>query len=175
MLYTEFDAFVPEERREVSRPLFPTHLQKEIEEMNDWVYNTVNNGVYKTGFAATQEAYDEHVTALFKSLDRLEEHLGEPGHSPYLFGEHITEADIRLYPTIARFDVAYFTLFKCNVRLVRYGYPRLYEWLRRLYWDESEESNGGAFKKTTYFEHVSILRPCRGIDFDVRLRSRKAM
>jgi hypothetical protein len=58
---------------------------------------------------------------------------------------------------------------------VRYGYPRLYEWLRRLYWDEGEESNGGAFRKTTYFEHVSMICLCCGMDFDVRSRSRRDM
>jgi len=154
MLYTEFDAFVPEDRREDVRPLFPKHLQKEIEEMNEWVYNTVNNGVYKTGFATTQEAYDEHLYVLFESLDRLEKHLEQPGHSPYLFGEHITEADIRLYPTIVRFDVAYVTIFKCNLRMIRHDYPKLHAWLRRLYWDDDKESNGGAFKKTTNFDHI---------------------
>jgi len=153
MLYTEFDAFVPEDRRESVRPLFPKQLQKDIEEMNEWVYDTVNNGVYKTGFAMTQGAYDEHLHVLFDSLDRLEKHLEQPGHSPFLFGEHITEADIRLYTTMIRFDVAYVTLFKCNLRMIRHDYPRLHDWLRRVYWDESEESNGGAFKKTTYFDY----------------------
>ena len=176
MLYTEFDAFVPEDRTEAARPLFPEHLRAEIEELNEWVYNTVNNGVYKTGFATTQEAYEEHLNPLFASLDRLENHLGEPGHSPYLFGEHITEADIRLYPTIARFDVAYFTLFKCNLRMIRYKYPRLQAWYQRLYWDTSDETNGGAFGSTTKFDHVSLCSfchaDCRANDLH---RSRRAM
>ncbi len=73
MLYTEFDAFVPEDRREIARPLFPKDLRKEIEEMNEWVYDTVNSGVYEVvGFAMTQAAYEEHLHALFASLDRLE-------------------------------------------------------------------------------------------------------
>ncbi|PMD52429.1 glutathione transferase [Hyaloscypha bicolor E] len=152
MLYSEFDAFVPEDRRESVKPLLPKHLQKEIEEMNEWVYNTVNNGVYKTGFATTQEAYDEHLHVLFASLDRLEKHLEQPGHSPFLFGEHITEADIRLFTTMIRFDAAYVTIFKCNLKMIRYEYPRLHDWLRRVYWDEGEESNCGAFKKTTHFD-----------------------
>jgi putative glutathione S-transferase len=152
MLYTEFDAFIPEDRRESVRPLFPKHLRKEIEEMNEWVYDTVNNGVYKTGFATTQEAYEEHLHALFTSLDRLEKHLEQPNHSPFLFWEHITEADIRLFTTLIRFDVAYVTIFKCNLKMIRYDYPRLHDWLRKVYWDEGEESNGGAFQKTTYFD-----------------------
>jgi putative glutathione S-transferase len=156
MLSTEFDAFVPEDRKESARPLFPKPLQKEIEDMNEWVYNTVNSGVYKTGFATTQAAYEENLHALFASLDRLEKHLEQPGHSPFLFGQHITEADIRLFTTLIRFDVAYVTIFKCNLKMIRYDYPRLHDWLRKVYWDEGEESNGGAFQKTTYFDTVSF-------------------
>jgi putative glutathione S-transferase len=156
MLSTEFDAFVPEDRRESARPLFPKSLRKEIEDMNEWVYNTVNSGVYKTGFATTQAAYEENLHALFSSLDRLEKHLEQSGHSPFLFGQHITEADIRLFTTLIRFDVAYVTIFKCNLKMIRYDYPRLHDWLRKVYWDEGEESNGGAFQKTTYFDTVSF-------------------
>lgn len=123
--------------------------------MNSWVYDTVNNGVYKIGFATSQAAYNEHITKLFQSLDRLEAHLSEPGHRPYLFGEHVTEADVRLYTTLIRFDVAYYALFKCNIKMIRMDYPRLHEWLRRLYWDEGLETAGGVFKKTTQFEVVS--------------------
>ncbi|KAI4956802.1 hypothetical protein J4E86_005273 [Alternaria arbusti] len=155
MFYTEFDAFIPEQLRESSKgvkSILPKHLREDIDAMNEWVYDTINNGVYKTGFAQSQEAYEEHVYPLFKSLDRLEEHLGQPGHGPYLFGDHITEADIRLYTTIIRFDVAYFTIFKCNLKMIRYEYPRLHNWVRRLYWDESETTNFGAFKKTVDFQ-----------------------
>ena len=160
MFYTEFDAFIPEPLRESAKGdkgILPSHLQKDIEAMNDWVYDTINNGVYKTGFAATQEAYEDNVYPVFASLDRLEEHLGQPGHSPYLFGDHITEADIRLFPTLIRFDVAYFTIFKCNLKMIRYEYPRLHAWMRRLYWDESERTNGGAFKKTVNFQAVCAI------------------
>lgn len=158
MFYTEFDAFIPEHLRESSKgdkSLFPPHLQKDIEAMNEWVYNDLNNGVYKTGFATTQEAYDQAVKGVFRTLDRLEEHLSQPGHGPYLFGDHITEADIRLYPTLLRFDVAYHTIFKCNLKMIRFEYPKLHDWLRRLYWDESERTNGGAFKSTVNFQAVS--------------------
>ncbi|KAJ9640113.1 hypothetical protein H2201_008628 [Coniosporium apollinis] len=154
MFYTAFDALLPEEKRESTKGsagLLPPHLQADIEEMNEWVYKNINAGVYGAGFASTQQAYEEHVFPLFKSLDRLEEHLSQPGHSPYLFGEHITEADIRLFPTLVRFDTAYYTLFKVNLKMIRHDYPKLHEWLRRLYWDESEKTNG-AFKNTTRFE-----------------------
>lgn len=155
MFYSEFDGLLPERRRESHRPgggFYPPHLRSQIDEMNDWVYETVNNGVYKTGFATTQEAYDANVYPLFASLDRLERHLSQPGHSPYLFGQYITEADIRLYTTLARFDVAYFTIFQCNLKMIRYDYPRLHLWLRNLYWDESERTNGGVFHHTTFFD-----------------------
>ena len=121
------------------------------------MYNTVNNGVYKTGFASKQEAYEENLYPLFKGLDRLEEHLGLEDHQPYLFGDHITEADIRLYTTIIRFDIAYYLIFKCNLKMIRHDYPNLHKWLRRLYWDEGEETNGGAFKKTSALDQVSII------------------
>ncbi|KAL7620858.1 hypothetical protein AAE478_009856 [Parahypoxylon ruwenzoriense] len=148
MLYTEFDAFVPEPRlREAGGGLYPTHLQHAIDEMNAWVYDTVNNGVYKCGFAGSQEAYDQNLYPLFASLDRLEELLRSHG-KPFLLGDQLTEADVRLYTTIARFDVAYHSVFQCNLRSIRHDYPHLHAWFRRLYWDESE-ATGGAFHKTT--------------------------
>ncbi|CRG91792.1 Glutathione S-transferase omega-like 2 [Talaromyces islandicus] len=150
MFYSEFDDLLPAERREDKiRGLYPEHLRSEIDAMNVWVYNQINNGVYKSGFATSQEAYDANVYALFEALDRVEKHLGEPGHQPYLFGDHITEADIRLYPTIVRFDVAYHPVFKCNIKMIRHDYPRIHRWLRLLYWDESAKTTRGAFKKTS--------------------------
>ncbi|KAL1979455.1 hypothetical protein VTN96DRAFT_5942 [Rasamsonia emersonii] len=153
MFYTAFDEFLPEDLRESNRPgggLYPAHLRAAIDAMNDWVYDRINNGVYKTGFATTQEAYDANVYPLFDALDRIEAHLAQqPDHQPFLFGEHITEADVRLYTTLIRFDVAYHPVFKCNIRMIRHDYPRIHRWLRRLYWDESERTRGGAFKKTT--------------------------
>jgi putative glutathione S-transferase len=160
MLCCAFDNLLPLESREAHKglaSLYPRHLQGEIDELNSWVYDTVNNGVYKVGFATSQTAYNEHVGKLFQSLDRLEYHLSQPGHHPYLFGEYITEADIRLFTTLVRFDVAYYTLFKCNVKMIRLDYPRLHAWLRRLYWSEGPETAGGVFKNTTHFEVVSYV------------------
>ncbi|KAF8864664.1 hypothetical protein BDZ45DRAFT_701753 [Acephala macrosclerotiorum] len=157
MFYSEFDSLLPESLRESSKPnggLLPPDLLKEIDEMNEWVYNDINNGVYKTGFAVTQEAYESAVTTLFKSLDRVEAHLKDPKwKGPYLFGEYITEADIRLYPTIARFDVGYHTLFMCNLKMIRHDYPEIQRWYERLYWDESERTRG-AFRKSTHFDAI---------------------
>lgn len=159
MLYTEFDDFLPETLREVNRPgggFYPEELRSEIDAMNAWVYPQINNGVYKAGFATSQESYLENIYPLFEALDRIEAHLGQAGQ-PFLFGDHITEADIRLYTTIARFDVAYYLIFRCNLKMIRHDYPLLDQWYRRLYYDNSELTRG-AFKQTTYFDAVSILR-----------------
>jgi hypothetical protein len=95
--------------------LYPEHLRPEIDELNELVYVTVNNGVYRSGFAATQESYHEAVTRLFATLDLLEARLS--GHR-YLLGDAITEADVRLWVTLARFDAVYYSHFKCNLRRV---------------------------------------------------------
>jgi putative glutathione S-transferase len=159
MFYTEFDALIPEDRREVTKGeagIIPPHLKTELDTMRDWVYHAVNDGVYKTGFASTQEAYEYSLYPLFEGLDKLEEHLADPAHQPYLFGKNITDADIRLYSTLIRFDVAYFTSFKCNLKMIRYEYPRLHYWLRNLYWDPSGVTHG-AFRDTVRFESVSCI------------------
>ncbi|KAK7705311.1 hypothetical protein SLS64_008148 [Diaporthe eres] len=154
MFYSEFDDLLPEHLRESTKEkqgggIFPERLRGEIEEMNEWVYNTVNNGVYKTGFATTQEAYEANLYPLFESLDRLEGILAQH-KKPYLFGDHITEADVRLYTTLVRFDVAYHSVFMCNRKSIRHDYPNLYLWLRRLYWDRDEKGQArGAFYETT--------------------------
>ena len=162
MFYSEFDALLPEADRESAHPaggFYPPQLRREIDEMNEWVYDTVNNGVYKTGFAATQEAYEAALFPLFESLDRLEGHLEgneREGKGRYLMGENVTEADIRLYTTMIRFDVAYYNIFMCNLKMVRWDYPRLSRWLRNLYWDGGKVRNGRAFRETVDFDAVSF-------------------
>ncbi|KAH1572050.1 SPS-sensor component ptr3 [Aspergillus fumigatus] len=146
MFYYEFDDFLPEKYRNVD--LYPPALRSEIDATNDWTYNDVNNGVYKSGFATTQEAYEKAVTTLFASLDRIEAHLSKDANSPYFFGSSITEVDIRLFTTIIRFDPVYVQHFKCNIRDIRSGYPAIHRWVRRLYWDVP------AFRETTNFEHI---------------------
>ncbi|KAL5114803.1 S-glutathionyl-(chloro)hydroquinone reductase [Pleosporales sp. CAS-2024a] len=146
MFYTAFDDMIEDKYKKVD--LFPEKLRKDIEEMNDWVYNDVNNGVYKSGFATSEDAYTKAVTQLFASLDRLEKCLSQSS-TPYLLSSPaITEADVRLYTTMIRFDAVYVQHFKCNIRDIRSGYPLLHKWLRHLYWDVP------AFKDTTEFEHI---------------------
>lgn len=108
---------------------YPLALANEIDELNDYIFNYINNGVYKAGFARSQSAYDEAVTELFMALDKLEARLSQ---QDYLLGDNITEADWRLLPTLVRFDVGYFSAFKCNLRAIR-DYPNLSRYLKALY------------------------------------------
>jgi putative glutathione S-transferase len=108
---------------------YPPALRAEIDRINDVVYPNVNNGVYRCGFAKTQEAYEAAFDALFATLDELEARLAR---QRYLVGNRITEADWRLLPTLLRFDVAYFSLFKCNKKRIA-DYPNLSNYMRELY------------------------------------------
>jgi glutathionyl-hydroquinone reductase len=147
MFYTEFDDIIEAKYKSVD--LFPKTLQKTIDETNEWTYDTINNGVYKSGFATTQAAYEKNVIPLFKSLDRVETHLKQNA-KPYYWGSEITETDVRLFTTIIRFDPVYVQHFKCNIKDIRSGYPAIHKWMRKLYWDVP------AFKETTQFEHIKF-------------------
>ncbi|TCQ27645.1 glutathione S-transferase family protein [Rhizobium sp. PP-CC-3G-465] len=109
--------------------LYPADLRNEIDALNARIYDTVNNGVYKAGFATTQEAYAESVTAIFETLDDLEERLST---RRYLLGDRVTEADWRLFTTLVRFDPVYVGHFKCNIRRIA-DYPNLQGYLKDLY------------------------------------------
>jgi putative glutathione S-transferase len=109
--------------------LYPEALREEIDALNDRIYETVNNGVYRAGFAATQEAYEEAFDALFQTLDVLDERLAQ---RRYLTGDRITEADWRLFVTLVRFDAVYVGHFKCNLRRIA-DYPNLSGYVRDLY------------------------------------------
>ncbi|RVU34998.1 glutathione S-transferase family protein [Hwanghaeella grinnelliae] len=108
---------------------YPTALRQEIDAVNERVYDTVNNGVYKAGFATSQDAYEEAVTTLFESLDWLEDKLSR---QRYLAGGTITEADWRLFTTMVRFDPVYVGHFKCNIRRIA-DYPNLFSYVRELF------------------------------------------
>lgn len=129
--------------------LYPEGLRGEIDGMNGWVNPVLNTGVYKTGFATEQGSHEKACIEVFEALDRVGDILAN-SKGEYLFAEHITEADVRLYPTIVRFDTAYYTLFKCNLKIIRHDYPKIQRWLVNLYGQKG-------FGDTTDFEHVSYL------------------
>lgn len=108
---------------------YPESLRNQIDEINAIVYKNINNGVYRAGFATTQNAYEEAYNNLFMTLDKLEDRLGE---RRYLTGEKLTEADWRLFSTLIRFDVVYYTHFKCNKRHI-FDYPNLWNFTLELY------------------------------------------
>ncbi|SFM60786.1 glutathione S-transferase family protein [Marinobacter zhejiangensis] len=111
------------------RDFYPAELQQEIDEVNSGVYEAVNNGVYRTGFATSQAAYEQAFGALFECMDWLDERLAG---QRYLVGNRLTEADWRLFTTLVRFDAVYYSHFKCNRRQIR-DYPNLSGYLRDLY------------------------------------------
>lgn len=122
---------------------YPEDLRAQIDQLNDMIYEPVNNGVYKAGFASTQAAYDEAVTVLFQRLDELEALLAD---HRYLTGGQVTEADWRLWTTLLRFDPVYHTHFKCNRAWLR-EYPNLWGWTREFYqWPQVRE--------TVRFDHI---------------------
>ena len=108
---------------------WPEALRHDIATVNERIYDTVNNGVYKAGFATTQAAYDAAVVPLFATLDWLEDHLNT---NRYLMGDRLTEADWRLFPTLVRFDSVYHLHFKCNRKRI-VDYPNLWAYTRELY------------------------------------------
>ena len=124
MLNSAFDAFT-----DVTADFYPPELRAEIDEVNAFVYRTINNGVYRAGFATTQAAYEEAFLALFGALDEIDLRLAS---QRYLVGGKITEADIRLFTTLVRFDAVYVGHFKCNLRRIA-DYPNLSNYLRDLY------------------------------------------
>jgi putative glutathione S-transferase len=123
--------------------LYPAALRPEIDELNDKIYATVNNGVYRAGFAPTQQAYHAAVTDLFGTFDELELRLAD---RRYLVGDSVTEADVRLWVTLARFDSVYYSHFKCSIRRLT-EYQNLWGYARDLY-------SLPAFAETTNFDHI---------------------
>jgi len=123
MLNSAFDAFTP-----VAADYYPLAMRSRIDEINAFVYERVNNGVYRCGFAGSQQAYDKAFDVLFAALDELEVRLAA---ARYLVGDEITEADWRLFTTLVRFDAVYYVHFKCNLRRIA-EYPALSRLLREL-------------------------------------------
>ena len=133
---------------------YPAALQLDIDKINDFVYPNINNGVYRAGFATTQEAYQEAVTDVFNALDEVENILGQ---QRYLVGDQITEADWRLFTTLVRFDAVYVGHFKCNLKRI-VDYPNIWGYLRELYQIKgiAETTNMENIKGHYYVSHETI-------------------
>ena len=123
--------------------LYPERHQNAIDEINDYLYPRLNNGVYRAGFATTQQAYNEAVQQVFEALDWLNNHLN---NRTYLVSEQLTEADIRAFVTLIRFEIAYFGLFRCNLKHL-WQYEHVWAYLERLYAIPE-------FNKTVNFNHI---------------------
>lgn len=149
MLNTAFD-----EWGDASLDFYPEPLRPEIDEINDLVYGAINNGVYRTGFATTQEAYEEAYGELFKALDVVE---GRLAAGRYLVGDTLTEADWRLFTTLVRFDAVYYSHFKCNRQRIG-DFPNLSNYLLELYQKPgiAETVNMQHIKHHYYASHESV-------------------
>ena len=133
---------------------YPEQLRTEIDQANELVYHNINNGVYKTGFATTQQAYDKNVKDLFSTLQQLDDKLAT---QRYLTGNEITEADWRLWPTLVRFDSVYHTHFKCNLNLIK-EFTHIYNYMLELYQMHNIAGtvNMAHIKRHYYASHLSI-------------------
>lgn len=137
---------------------YPTELRAEIDSLNDRIYNTVNNGVYKCGFATTQDAYEEALVPLFETLDWLDQRLA---NQRYLTGNRVTEADWRLFTTLVRFDPVYVGHFKCNLRRI-VDYPNLWPYARDLYQTPGvAETVNFIHIKRHYYQSHGTINPTR--------------
>lgn len=147
--------------------LYPAALRQEIDRVNAFVYDNINNGVYRCGFATAQDAYERAFKRLFEALDRVEGDLGE---RPYLAGEQPTEADWRLFTTLARFDAVYFSHFKCNRNRLE-DFPNISRYLRRLYLVPGVAAtvNIDHIKRHYYMSHPHI-NPTRIVPVGPRLK-----
>jgi putative glutathione S-transferase len=153
MLNSAFDEF-----GDASIDFYPALLRDEIDAVNELAYENINNGVYKCGFARTQEAYEESFDNLFAALDECEARLAR---SRYLVGERITEADWRLFTTLVRFDAVYVGHFKCNLRRIS-EYPNLSNYLRELYqWPGVAETVHLGHIKNHYYQSHETINPTR--------------
>lgn len=136
--------------------LYPSSLRGEIDRWNERIYPALNNGVYRAGFATSQSAYELAFDDVFRELDDLEAHLQD---TRYLAGQHFTEADIRLFTTLIRFDAVYYSHFKCNERRIA-DYPHLSNWLRELYqWPGIAATVDFAHIKGHYYASHRMINP----------------
>nr|XP_002739449.1 PREDICTED: glutathione S-transferase omega-like 2-like [Saccoglossus kowalevskii] len=142
MLNTEFNEFCATDKQK-KIDFYPKDLQGKIDELNDWIFPKINNGVYRAGFATKQAAYDTAVHELFEALDKVEDILSK---NRYLTGDQLTEADIRLFTTLVRFDTVYVGHFKCNKKRIL-DYPNMWGFVRDIY-------QTGCIAETVDQEHI---------------------
>jgi putative glutathione S-transferase len=148
MFNSAFNAFT-----DISYDFYPESLRAEIDRVNEFVYSDLNNGVYRAGFAQSQEAYEEAARKVFHALDTLEQRLA---NQRYLGGDRITVADWRAFPTLLRFDLVYYSHFKCNLRRVQ-DYPNLANYLRELYqWPGIKETFNLEKIKAGYYSQRNV-------------------
>lgn len=137
---------------------YPSEQQTQIDELNNYIYSSINNGVYKCGFATSQEAYDEAIGPLFEALDRVDEMLAS---SRFLVGDTPTEADWRLFPTLFRFDSIYVGHFKCNKKRIS-EYKNLWPYARDLYqWSKIKETTKMEHAIKHYYQSHITINPTR--------------
>lgn len=144
-LQTGFNEILPQDKAAVT--LYPEHLQEQIDKIAVWMQRDLNSGVYKAGFAKTQEDYDKNVPVVFAALNKLEKIIAKNG-GPFILGKDLTELDVRAFATIVRFDAVYVQHFKCNLGTIRHDYPQVNNWLKYVYW------NVPGFQETTDFRHI---------------------
>jgi putative glutathione S-transferase len=143
-----FDSVLGDEERMGSKvDFYPEDLRSKIDEVYLWLTSLICSGVYKAGFAPSQEPYEKNVIPLFAALNKLEELVHKNG-GPFILGEKMTELDLLAYPTIVRFDTVYVQHFKTNLGMIRHNYPVLNNWLKNIYWDVE------GFKESTDFLHI---------------------
>lgn len=148
MLNTVFNDFLPDHAPERRLNFYRPEKQGSIDGINAWMMPDLNLGVYKAGFAQTQDEYDQNCKVVFNTLDRLEAMLGDYKSIYVLPGDEMTEIDIKLFTTLVRFDTIYQQHFKLMNGSIRHSYPRLNRWLKHLYWKVS------GVKETVDFKHI---------------------
>jgi len=153
-----FNSSFNELAKNPSLDLYPEESREAIDEINAYVYDKINNGVYKSGFATTQEAYEKNVRALFEALDSIESRLENKN---YLVDEKLSEADIRLFTTLVRFDIVYYSHFKANLKMIR-DYKNLHSYLMKIYqMPEVKATVNFDHIKTHYYWSQESINPTR--------------
>lgn len=162
-LQTAFDDLLRKEGKsqEAALHFYPEDLREKIDTICGWMQTDLNSGVYKAGFAPDQQTYDDNVIPVFAALNKLEKIVHSHG-GPFALGKELTEVDLRLYPTLIRFDTVYMQHFKCNLGSLRYNYPVLNNYMKGLYWGKNRITlpDGSIYEvkafgeETTDFKHI---------------------